>query len=186
MHLSQDVNSRDHVFGPPRAEVVLVQYADFECPYSKRAQAAIRDLTSWYGNLVCVVFRHFPDASLHPHAQLAAQAAEAAGSQGLFWEMADCLFANQQLLDRQHLLRHAKQLGLDVPQFSSELHGEEHRKRIDGDIATGAASGVKSTPTFFLNGRRLQHSDMDDLLETAQCELDAKVGPKLILVSGVA
>jgi protein-disulfide isomerase len=131
-------------------------------------------------------FRHFPDTGLHSNARLAAEAAEAASSQGLFWEMADCLFANQQLLDRQHLLRYAKQLDPDLPQFASELGSGEHRERIDCDIPTGVASGVHSSPSFFLNGTRLQHSDMDDLLETIQCELNAKVGLRFILVHGNA
>jgi protein-disulfide isomerase len=93
MRLSQDITPHDHAFGPPsRAEVVLVEYGDFECPYSKRAHAAVKDLTSWYGNLLAIVFRHFPQSTIHPHARLAAEAAEAANSQGLFWEMHDYLF----------------------------------------------------------------------------------------------
>lgn len=158
----------------------------FECPYSKRAYAAIKDLTSWYGNLVAIVFRHFPQSTIHPNARLAAEAAEAAHSQGLFWEMHDYLFRNQQLLDRQHLLRYAKQLGLDVSKFTSELNSRRHRGRVEADVRAGAASGMHSTPAFFLNQRRLQHADTDDLIETVQCELNAKVGPRLIPVYGTA
>jgi protein-disulfide isomerase len=187
MRLSQDVTPHDHAFGSPsRAEVVLVEYADFECPYSKRAHAALKDLTSWYGNLVAIVFRHFPQSTIHPNARLAAEAAEAANSQGLFWEMHDYLFRNQQLLDRQHLLRYAKQLGLNLSKFTSELNTRRHRGRIEEDVRAGTASGVHSTPAFFLHQRRLQHSDTDDLIETVQCELNAKVGPRLVPVHGTA
>jgi protein-disulfide isomerase len=105
---------------------------------------------------------------------------------GLFWEMHDCLFRNQHLLDRQHLLRYSRQLGLDVSKFASELNSGRHRRRIDADVRLGTASGVRSTPAFFLNRRRLQHSDTDDLIETVQCELNAKIGPRLIPVHGTA
>ena len=100
--------------------------------------------------------------------------------------MHDYLFRNQQLLDRQHLLRYAKQLGLDVSKFTSELNSRRHRGRVEADVRAGAASGVHSTPAFFLNQRRLQHADTDDLIETVQCELNAKVGPRLIPVYGTA
>src|SRR5258707_2079018 len=148
MRLSEDVDPRDHALGPLTSDVIVVLYADFECPFSKRAYRVAKDLAGFYGNLICIVFRHFPLAH-HVNARLAAQATEAASAQGLFWEMHDCLFDNQQLLDRQHLVRYAEALGLDVFKFAAELGADLHRARIGQDIASGRACGMLTTPAFF-------------------------------------
>src|SRR5258708_38051933 len=97
---AQDAGSQGHILGPSNAQVLLVCYADFECPHSKAAYGALKELADWYGNLIGIAFRHFPLSDIHPQARSAAEAAEAAHNQGLFWEMSDLMFQRQQLVDR--------------------------------------------------------------------------------------
>jgi Na+/H+ antiporter NhaA len=153
--LADDVDSeRDHVRGSPQAPVTLVEYADFECPYCGQAEPMIRELLGNCDDELRYVFRHLPLSDVHPRAQLASEAAEAAGDQGAFWEMHDLLFENQERLTPADLRRYAEQLGLDVERFSDELHRHRHRHRVSADVASADASGVSGTPSFFINGRR--------------------------------
>lgn len=153
--LADDVDaSRDHVRGAPDASVTLVEYADFECPFCGRAEPAIRELLAEQGDGLRYVFRHLPLHDVHPRAQLAAEAAEAAGVQGAFWELHDLLFEHQDALTPQDLRRYASQLGLDVGRFESDLYAHAHEQRVEDDIASADASGVSGTPSFFVNGRR--------------------------------
>ena len=144
---------RDHIRGPADAPVTLVEYGDFECPYCGRAEPAVRDLLREFGD-VGYVWRNLPLSDVHPHAQLAAEAAEAAAAQGRFWEMHDLLLAHQEALDPDDLIRYAQQIGLDVEQFASDLNTHAGAARVADDVDSADLSGVSGTPTFFVNGRR--------------------------------
>jgi Na+/H+ antiporter NhaA len=145
---------RDHLRGPAKAPVTLVEYGDYECPYCGRAEGAIRDLLGEFGDEIRYVFRHLPLNDVHPHAELAAEAAEAAGAQGRFWEMHDTLFANQHALEPADLRRYASQLGLDVDRFWDDVSSRAYARHVAEDVRGADESGVAGTPTFFFNGRR--------------------------------
>ncbi|HSC04271.1 MAG TPA: Na+/H+ antiporter NhaA [Solirubrobacteraceae bacterium] len=144
----------DHVRGPDDAPVTLLEYGDFECPYCGQAEGAIRDLLAAHGDDVRYVWRHLPLSDVHPSAQLAAEASEAAAAQGHFWDMYDRLLSHQGELSPRDLIRHAGDLGLDVDRFRDELRRREYASRISEDVASADESGVSGTPTFFINGRR--------------------------------
>ena len=145
--------ARDHVRGPQDALVTLVEYGDFECPYCGQAEPVVRELLSDFGDLR-YVWRHLPLADVHPHAELAAEAAEAAGAQGAFWEMHDLLFEHQDALKTSDLVGYAALLGLDADRFASDLARRSAAGRIAADVEGADLSGVGGTPTFFVNGRR--------------------------------
>ncbi len=152
--LADDVDpTRDHVRGPDGAPVTLVEYANFECPYCGRAEPMIRDLLEQNDDLR-YVFRHLPLADVHPHAELAAEATEAAHAQGAFWEYHDLLFAHQGDLTPRDLRQYAAQLDLDLDRFADDLRRRRFAPRVAADIASADASGVSGTPSFFINGRR--------------------------------
>jgi Na+/H+ antiporter NhaA/predicted DsbA family dithiol-disulfide isomerase len=151
--LAVDVDpKRDHVRGPQEAAVTVVEYGDFQCPYCGRAEPAVRAILGDAD--VRFVWRHLPLTDVHPDAELAAQAAEAAGTQGRFWEMHDLLLAHQDHLRKPDLLAYAEQLGLDVPRFQKELYSHAHLARVGQDVESADISGVSGTPTFFVDGRR--------------------------------
>jgi Na+/H+ antiporter NhaA len=145
---------RDHVRGPLDAPVTVVEYGDFECPFCGQAEEVVRELLADFGDSVRYVWRHLPLTDVHPHAQLAAEAAEAAAEQGRFWEMRDLLFARQDALKVRDLLDHAREIGLDVDTFKESLHKRHGAHRIAADVESADLSGVSGTPTFFINGRR--------------------------------
>jgi len=144
----------DHIRGPDDAPVTLVEYGDFECPYCGMAEGVIRELLSAHGDDVRYVWRHLPLNDVHPSAQLAAEASEAAAAQGKFWEMYDTLLAHQGELKPRDLTRYAAEIGLDVGRFREELRRREYAPRVSEDVASADESGVSGTPTFFINGRR--------------------------------
>src|SRR3954454_433703 len=144
---------RDHVRGPDRAVVTLVEYGDFECPYCGRAEPVVRALLANFGDLR-YVWRHLPLTDVHPRAQLAAEAAEAAAEQGAFWEMHDLLLTHQEQLRPLDLVRYATELDLDVDRFREDLRRHAGANRIAEDVDSAGLSGVSGTPTFFLNDRR--------------------------------
>jgi Na+/H+ antiporter NhaA len=144
---------RDHVRGPTEAPVTVVEYGDFECPYCGQAEPVVRELLSGFGD-VRYVWRHLPLTDVHPNAQLAAEAAEAAGRQGSFWQMHDLLLAHQQELRPVDLLRYASTLDLDVERFHADLREHSLAERVADDVESADLSGVSGTPTFFINGRR--------------------------------
>ncbi len=155
--LAEDVDpTRDHVRGPDDAPVTLVEYGDFECPYCGRAEPIVRELLTSFGDDVRYVWRHLPLNDVHGHAQLAAEASEAAAAQGAFWEMYDTLLSHQEALDPKGIDQAARGLGLDTDRFWREVRGHDHAPRIAEDVASADASGVSGTPTFFINGRRHQ------------------------------
>ncbi len=140
--------------GPQDAPVTLVEYGDFECPYCGQAEQVVRELLGSLGTDVRYVWRHLPLNDVHPNAQLAAEASEAAAAQGKFWEMHDTLLNHQDELAPRDLARYAEQLGLDVERFTDELRRREYAARVSEDVASADESGVSGTPTFFINGRR--------------------------------
>jgi protein-disulfide isomerase len=152
--LAVPVTEVDHSQGPPDAAVILVEYGDYECPFCLNAAPIVRELRQRLGDRLRVVFRHFPQNSVHPHAGVAAQAAEAAAVQGKFWEMHDALFAHQKELGEVDLTHLALNLGLEVYRFGTDLDRQSSLRRIRSDVAGALKSGVKSTPTFFINGCR--------------------------------
>ena len=143
----------DHVRGPDDAPVTLLEYGDFECPYCGRAEPVVRELLAEVGDLR-YVWRHLPLQDVHPHARLAAEAAEAAGKQGKFWEMHELLFRHQDALEPKDLVHYAEELGLDVERFHRDLREHEHASVVADDIESADLSGVTGTPTFFINERR--------------------------------
>jgi protein-disulfide isomerase len=152
--LAVPVGETDHRLGPMAAAVVLVEYGDYECPYCYNAQPVVKEVRRRLGDRLAFVFRHFPQNSIHPHASTAAQAAEAAAAQGKFWEMHDLLYRHQQELADLDLTHQALRLGLEVYRFESDLQGAAAARHIRADFAGGLQSGVKRTPTFFINGCR--------------------------------
>jgi Na+/H+ antiporter NhaA len=144
---------RDHFRGPREALVTLVEYGDFECPYCGRAEPVVRELLQEFGD-VRYVWRHLPLSDVHPHAQIAAEAAEAAANQGAFWELHDLLFEHQDALNPEDLVRYAGELGLDTERFSDDLRTHAGAARVADDIDSADLSGVSGTPTFFINGMR--------------------------------
>ncbi|MGW3689562.1 DsbA family protein [Streptomyces sp. NPDC005125] len=152
--------SRDHVRGPLNAPVTLVEYADFECPYCGQAEPVVRDLLADFGDLR-YVWRHLPLTDVHPSAQLAAEAAEAAAEQGAFWQMHDRLLEHQGALQAPDLRRYADELGLDAERFHRSLRTHAGAGRVAEDRESADLSGVSGTPTFFING--LQHRGAYDI-----------------------
>jgi protein-disulfide isomerase len=132
----------------------VVEYGDFECPYCGQAESTIRELLSSHGDDVRYVWRHLPLNDVHPSAQVASEASEAAAAQGKFWEMYDTLLAHQGELTPRDLVRYATDLGLDVDRFRDELRTRAYAQRVSEDVASADESGVSGTPTFFINGRR--------------------------------
>ena len=156
---------RDHIQGPDGAPVTLVEYGDYECPFCGAAYPVIKDIQAQMGDGLRFVFRNFPITSSHPHAEKAAEAAEAASAQGRFWEMHDHLYEHQQQLRGEHLHAHAQALGLDLKRFDQELADNVYAPRVREDFMSGVRSGVNGTPTFFINGLRYDGShDLDSLL----------------------
>jgi protein-disulfide isomerase len=153
--LAEEVDERrDHIRGPRDAAVTVVEYGDFECPYCGRAEPNVRSLTAMSDLELRFVWRHLPITEVHPHAQLAAEAAEAAGAQGAFWEMHDRLLDHQDRLEEDDLAAHARDLGLHVDRFLRDLREGRHAARVTRDVESADLSGVTGTPTFFINGRR--------------------------------
>jgi len=150
--------ARDHIQGPADAPVTLVEYGDFECPYCGAAYPIIKEVQARLGERLRFVYRHFPTTTSHPHAEQAAEAAEAAASQGRFWEMHDLLFENQRHLGEQDLRGYAEQLRLDLERFNRELTQHDYADRVHEDFLSGVRSGVNGTPTFYINGARYDGS----------------------------
>ena len=172
-HLSPPVSDRDHAQGPVEAPALLVMFGDYECPYTRRAHQAVRQVRGELGDRFRFVFRNFPLTEIHPHALRAALAAEAADAQGRFWEMHDLLFARQKALEDADLVRYAGELGLDGGQLEREVASGAHLARIEEDVVSGERSGVEGTPSLFVNG--LRHEDGYDA-ETLRATLLAAGG----------
>jgi protein-disulfide isomerase len=156
--LSLPVSARDHTQGTADAAVTLVEYGDYECPHCGRAYSIVKAVQPRLGDRLRLVYRNFPLAQAHPHAEHAAEVAEAAAAQGKFWEMHDHLFEHQDALDDDHLALYATTVGLDMGAFEHAMEAHMYAPRVREDFLSGVRSGVNGTPTFFINGVRFDDS----------------------------
>jgi len=147
-------DERDHIQGPQSAAVTLVEYGDYECSYCGEAHPVLKELMKQFADQMRLVFRNFPLTQIHPHAQNAAESAEAASVQGRFWQMHDMLYERQDALEDENLVSYATELGLDLDRFQMDLAQDLHAERIREDFMSGVRSGVNGTPSFFINGHR--------------------------------
>lgn len=154
--LSRAVNENDHVQGINNAPVTLLMYGAYECPYCVEGNKIVKQIQQEFGENLRFAFRHFPRINVHPHALAAAEVAEAAAEQNKFWEMHDKLFENYYRLDGVHLVRFAKSVGLDMKIFHRAITKRIFAQRVQEDLLSGRESGVKGTPTYFING--VKHS----------------------------
>ena len=150
----------DHIRGSVNnAPITLVEYGDYECPYTGMAYPIVKELIRQFGDdKIYFVFRNFPLSDIHPHAQHAAEAAESAAAQDKFWEMHDYLFEHQKALDDGHLLEYAKKIGLDTYKFKHDMSKRAYASSIEESLKGGIDSGVEGTPTFFVNGVQYEDS----------------------------
>jgi formate-nitrite transporter family protein len=151
--LTPPLSAEDHVDGPEQAELELVMYGDFQCPYCTAAFPIVRRVRDQLAGRLLFAFRHFPLRDIHPDAERAAEAAEAAADQGAFWPMHNRLYEARGALGRDDLIGHAAELGLDAEGVATELDSSAHAPRVERDVQSGLASGVTGTPTFFVGGR---------------------------------
>jgi protein-disulfide isomerase len=173
--LTVPVGPADHLLGSPHAPVQVVEYGDFECPHCRQAAAAVRMLLQHFEGKVSFVFRHYPLEGVHPHAELAAEAAECAGEQGKFWEMHDLLFENQAHLKLPQLRGYAGRLQLDLARFDAELGDHVYLQRVREHLKNGAESGVRSTPGFFVGGHIQDVSfGLDALFKAVESQLESR------------
>ncbi|MDV6330785.1 DsbA family protein [Asticcacaulis sp. 201] len=152
--LSRPVGADDHRQGPDTAPVTLVEYGDYECVYCGEAYPVLKAVQAELGDKLRFVFRNFPLVDLHPHAFIAAEAAEASGAQGKFWEMHDMLYEHQSDLSPAAIVDYAERLGLDLARFVREVNNQTYAKRIETAFQDGIKSGVTGTPSLFINGDR--------------------------------
>jgi NhaA family Na+:H+ antiporter len=174
--LVEPVGERDHILGPDDAPVTLVEYGDLECPYCRQVNPVIRELRRRLGGRVRYVFRHFPIRTSHVHAQLAAEAVEAADAQGKFWEMYEFILEHQEALNQTHLLEYAAELDLDLDRFKQDLDQNVYADRVKEDFHSGVRSGVNGTPSFFINGVRYDGAwDLESLIDAVEKPLGVQV-----------
>ncbi|HEX6547981.1 MAG TPA: thioredoxin domain-containing protein [Candidatus Dormibacteraeota bacterium] len=162
-----DLGAGDHHLGDLNAPLHLIEYGDYQCPFCALAHPGVTDLIRRHGSDLVFAFRHFPLVSQHPHAWLAACAAEAAARQGRFWEMHNHLLSHQHELTHDDLATHARALGLDMDQFERDLMDNQVAELVREDALGGVHGGVRGTPTFFVNGRRLEGGYREDEIEAA-------------------
>lgn len=154
--LARSIGPEDHVLGNPDGLVTLVEYGDYQCSFSGQAQPAILEVLRLMQDRVRFTFRHFPLANAHPHALMAAVAAEAAAAQGQFWPVHQTLFEHQDALELGDVLGYALDLGVDLNRFADDLESDGPIRKVKRDFATGVRSGVVETPAFFIDGVRYQ------------------------------
>ena len=159
----------DHSQGNPQAALTLVEYGGYECPACVRVEPLTRHLLDTYGARMRFIFRHFPLVEIHPHAEVAAEAAEAAAAQGQFWPMHHLLFTHAHHLDLQALAGHAESIGLDMRRFNGEMADRIYLQRVQEHRRAGEQSGVRTTPAFFLKGAAVDVSLGSEVLEAAIC-----------------
>jgi protein-disulfide isomerase len=173
--LMRSASSEDHAQGSLDAPLVMVEYGDFECPYCGEAYPVLKAVQQAMGDDLCFVFRHFPLSEAHPHAERAAEFAEAAATIGKFWEMHDILYENQQALTDQSLVIYGKKLGLPEKLMESAL-SEGFATRVRRDFISGARSGVNGTPCLFINDTRYDGPrDAESLIEVLRTTLGRRV-----------
>jgi protein-disulfide isomerase len=167
--LATPVGPQDWADGPANAPVTFVEYGDFECPNCGAMEPVLKELRRLAGPGMRFVFRHFPLTSSHPQAEIAAEAAEAAGAQGAFWPMHDAMLANQQALGVNDLVGYAAALGLDADKVAADLASHVYEPNVRDDFMSGVRSGVSGTPTFYINGTRYDGDyDLDALSQAVR------------------
>lgn len=161
------VSANDHIQGDLSAEIILVEYGDYQCPHCRNAFGIIKDIQKEFGPRLAYIFRHFPVTESHFYARQAAIAAEAAGLQDKYWDMHDFIYEHQDKLSTSGLLDFAKRIGLDMNRFKRDIKDESLETKVDDDFEGGARSGVNFTPTFFINGTRFEGGakDLHDYLQ---------------------
>ncbi len=170
--LAVPVSERDHSQGPATAAIIMVQYGDYECPYTRQSTTVVRAIQQQLGEQLRFVYRNFPLTEIHPHALHAALAAEAAAMQGMFWQMHDYIFHHQHTLEDADLAQFAEAVGLDLQQYARALADQRSLARIEEDVEGGERSGVQGTPTFFIKGVLYRGSwEHDALLAALQAAI---------------
>ena len=164
MSIQAEIGPLDHSQGNGQATVKIIEYGDYQCPHCSKAHQTIKEIQSTFGDQIQFVFRNFPLQDSHRYATIAAQATEAAGRQGKFWEMHDAIFEHQDQLNEDYLDHLAEKLDLDMEQFERDLNDEEIINKVENDYETGAETGVHGTPTFFVNGSKFD-GRAEDLLQ---------------------
>jgi len=176
-NLKVPVGPADHIEGDDNAPVTLVEYGDYECPHCGHAHPIVQAVRKHFGKQLRFVFRNFPLTQIHPHAEMAAEAAEFAGGKGKFWEMHDAIFENQTRLGMPLLTQLATKLGLSADELTTSVAKHEYLQRIKDDFMGGVRSGVNGTPTFFLNGERYEESwEFEDLVAAIEEQLEQRGG----------
>jgi protein-disulfide isomerase len=173
MQLKPPVATSDHVQGNTNAELVIVEYGDYQCPHCGAAHPVIKKMMHEFGKQIKFVFRNFPLSEIHPYARAAALAAEAAALQNKFWEMHDAIFEQQRSLDEAFLEKLAEKLGLDIKKFNEDVQSESLASRVDNDFESGMRSGVNGTPTFFVDGKKFD-GGAEDLLSILEENTESK------------
>ena len=174
-NLATVISEEGHAQGPADAAITLVQYGDYECPYTRLSRHSVRQLQREFSDSLRFVFRHFPLEEIHPHARAAAAAAEAAARQTDFWTMHAYLFEHQQAFEDADLKRYAVELGLDPDRFARDRTTPEVETRIDRDLANGERSGIQGTPTFYVNGIRNDGGyDLESLRSAILAHIDGR------------
>lgn len=164
MSLKPAVSKTDHIQGKKDADIVIVEYGDYQCPYCGAAYPILKEMMTKYGKQIKFIFRNFPLSEMHQYARPAAIVAEAAALQGKFWEMHDAIYENQRLLSEPFLLELVEKLELDPHQFNVDIKKSELAAKVDSDFESGILSGVNGTPSFFVNGRKF-NAGAEDLLQ---------------------
>ena len=173
--LATAISAEDHAQGPADAAITLVQYGDYECPYTRLSRHSVHQLQREFPDSLRFVFRHFPLQEIHPHARAASAAAEAAARQTDFWTMHAYLFEHQQALEDADLKRYAVELGLDSDRFARDRTSPEVENRINRNLASGELSGVSGTPTFYVNGIRHDGGyDLESLRAAILAHIDGR------------
>lgn len=169
MSLKPTVSNADHAQGNMDADLVIVEYGDYQCPYCGAAYPILKKLMSQFGDQIKFVFRNFPLSEMHQYARAAALAAEAAGLQGKFWEMHDAIYENQRALNEMLLMKLAEKLKLNIPQFEEDIKSSKLAEKVDADFESGVMSGVNGTPSFYVNGKKFD-GGAEDLLQLISAE----------------
>lgn len=167
MSLTVPISHDDHMLGSPDAAFTLVEYGDYQCPYSALANAAVKDLRVRLGEQLCFVYRHLPLTDKHPYAEMAAEAAEAAAAQGRFWDMHDALFEYQSQFSPSFLPVLAGLLELDVDRLCEDMKARRYQERVENDAAGATHNGAEETPTFFINGEKYSGETDEEALAVA-------------------
>ncbi|KQT35564.1 disulfide bond formation protein DsbA [Chryseobacterium sp. Leaf405] len=164
MSLKPAVSKNDHTQGNQNADIVVVEYGDYQCPYCGAAYPVLKELMKEFGTQIKFVFRNFPLSEIHEYARSAALAAEAANLQGKFWEMHDAIYENQEDMNENFLLELAEKLDLNISQFKKDIESSALAEKVDSDFESGVLSGVNGTPSFFINGNKF-NGGAEDLLQ---------------------